>query len=123
MRILVVDDYADAADILRELLETLGHEAYVAYSGEEALRVAVARPPDVVLCDLVMPRMDGITLCEALRQAPELANATFVAVTGLAGEGVVDRAGRAGIAHFLMKPFSPAQVCALLARINSAGRG
>lgn len=66
-KVLVVDDDPLLADTTRELLELSGFEAMAAYDGEEALRVAEAFAPDVLLSDVVMPGINGVQLASALR--------------------------------------------------------
>ncbi len=82
LRVLIVDDSKDSADSLAALARMWGHEARVAYGGMEAIGLARAFLPDVVLLDLVMPGMEGTELAQELRQHVGLAKATFIAVTG-----------------------------------------
>jgi len=65
--VLVIEDNADAADSLRALLEFLRHTVEVAYSGQEGLDRARAFKPDVVLCDIGLPGMDGFEVASAFR--------------------------------------------------------
>ncbi len=66
-RILVVDDEVDLANMLQSGLKRAGYEVVVAYDGSEALRVSAEQPPDLAILDIVMPGMDGLQLCQALR--------------------------------------------------------
>jgi CheY-like chemotaxis protein len=85
-KVLVVDDNADAADMLSLLLETNGHEVAVAHDGEAALAAALAMHPDVCLLDIGLPDMDGNELARRLRARPETARAVLIAVTGYGQE-------------------------------------
>ncbi len=66
-KLLVVDDEQDLANMLQSGLQRAGYEVTVAYDGAEALRKIVDRPPDLAILDIVMPGMDGLQLCKALR--------------------------------------------------------
>jgi len=82
MRIIVVEDNRDAADVLKTLLEAHGHTVLAAYDGAEALRQVVAFAPDVALLDVGLPAMDGHELARRLRAACGPRTATLVALTG-----------------------------------------
>jgi CheY-like chemotaxis protein len=82
LRVLVVDDHRDAAESLALCVETLGHEAFVAHDGFEALETALSTRPDVVLLDISLPGMSGDEVARALRASPQLRHATLVAVSG-----------------------------------------
>ena len=114
-RVLLVDDNHDAADSLRELLELWGHQIAVAYGGAEALALAPSFRPDLVLCDLAMPGMDGPTVCERLHQNPALAGVRWIAVTGYHSSPIRERATAAGFSGFLLKPIDPAELLRQLA--------
>ena len=101
-RILIVDDNEDAALTLRDLLELYGHEAHTALDGQSGLEAAGRLAPDVVLCDLGLPGIDGYEVARRLRAAG--ATATLVAITGYATPADAERARRAGFDHHLSKP-------------------
>ncbi len=69
--VLVVEDEPDLGELLRDLLELQGYRALLAYDGVEGVALAVAERPDVVLTDVMMPRMDGLELIERLRRNPD----------------------------------------------------
>ena len=104
MRILIVDDLRDSADTLKELLEMWGHQAEVAYSGAAALEVAAQFRPELILCDLAMPGMDGLSACEKLQGFTELAGTRFVALTAYGDADWRERTRRAGFEEHLVKP-------------------
>ncbi len=117
-RILVVDDNADAAEMLGLTLELNGHEVAMANSGPEALQTATEFRPDVVLLDLGMPGMDGYEVARRLRQDPSLAGAALVALTGYGQEEDRQRTAAAGFAHHLVKPVKPEEIAQVLRRID-----
>ncbi|HUQ74302.1 MAG TPA: PAS domain S-box protein [Burkholderiales bacterium] len=103
-RILVVDDNRDAAQALRLLLESDGHEVRVASDGPGGLSLAQQYPPDVALLDIGLPQMDGYELARRMRQDPALAGALLVAVTGYGQMHDRARASASGFNHHLVKP-------------------
>ena len=113
-RVLVVDDNKDAADSLRLLLKLLGHQAEVAYDGTAALAMARRDPPDLVLCDLGLPGMDGFELARRLRAALP-ACPRLVAVSGYAQREDVERSLAAGFDGHIAKPPDPAEIARQLA--------
>src|ERR1017187_2843717 len=96
LRVLVVDDNRDGADALGMLVEELGNQVHVTYGGTQALDVATAFRPDLMLVDLVMPEMDGCALVTRLRQIPAFADTKIVAITGLKDEEFKVMAKKAG---------------------------
>jgi signal transduction histidine kinase len=113
-RILLIEDNQDAAETLRLVLEMFGHEARVAYSGPDGVRVATAWQPDVVLCDIGLPGMDGYEVARALRQHPRTAGTRLIAITGYGQEQDRRRAHEAGFDTHVIKPVDPAELEALL---------
>jgi len=114
LRLLIVEDNADAADTLRELLEHLGHQVAVAGSGPEALATAVAMHPEVILCDLGLPGMDGFEVARRLRQEPTTADVRLVALSGYGRDVDRRRAAEAGFDEHITKPLQPEALETLL---------
>jgi signal transduction histidine kinase/ActR/RegA family two-component response regulator len=119
-RILVVEDLQDAAESLAMLLTLAGHEVWTATSAREALALAPEAEPDVVICDIGLPDMDGYTLCGELRKLPALRGACFIALTGYGQTEDVRRALDAGFAVHLTKPAEPARLREVLDGIRKA---
>ena len=105
-RVLIIDDNVDAADALVALAEADGHTAQARYTAQDGLAAAVAFSPDIVLCDIGMPRMNGYEVAKRLKQQPALAATLLVAVTGWGTEEDRDRAMQAGFHRHLTKPIS-----------------
>jgi len=104
LRVLVVDDNVDAAEMLGSLLELLHHVVKVAHHGETALQTAAHFGPDVVLLDIGLPGLDGYEVAKRLRTLPSCANAVLVAVTGYGREEDRRNAQQAGFDLHLTKP-------------------
>jgi PAS domain S-box-containing protein len=103
LRVLVVDDNVDAAQMLGVLLRLLGHDVTLAHDGPSALALAASAPPELVLIDIGLPGMDGYAVAAALRQNG-LAGASLVAVTGYGRKDDISRSRQAGFDHHLVKP-------------------
>jgi CheY-like chemotaxis protein len=110
LRVLVVDDSEDGATSLAILLQLVGYDADVAFSGPAALKAVAGTRPDVVFCDLAMPGMDGYQVADRLRKAGPT-RPVLVALTAYSSDEARRRARQAGFEHFLVKP---ADVQALL---------
>ena len=103
-RVLVIDDNADAAESLRDILECDGHEVAVAYNGTDGLLKAREFLPEMVLCDVGLPDIDGYEVARSLRRDDTLKDAHMVALTGYALPSDLEQAARAGFEHHLAKP-------------------
>jgi CheY-like chemotaxis protein len=122
LRILLVDDNADAAETLGQLLASVGHEVKVANDPVTALRVARDWIPDVSILDIAMPGMDGYELAARLRERPEWSACRFLALTGFGQDGDRTRSDAAGFAGHLVKPVSPAALLRLTAEMARSKR-
>ncbi len=113
LSVLIVDDNPDAANSLAELLTLHGHAALIAYRGRDALRLAEANPPDVVILDLLMPGMDGWEVARRLRtlNPPPL----VAALSGCTAATCRSLSCAAGIPYHFVKPVDPAVILTLLA--------
>jgi CheY-like chemotaxis protein len=106
-RILVVEDNRDSAYSLCLLLELSGHEVAVAYSGHDGVRAAEQCRPDVVLCDIGLPGLDGYGVARKLRDNPTTAQARLIAVTAYGRDEDRRRSHEAGFELHLVKPVGP----------------
>ena len=105
-RILLIEDNADAAELLAMLLEQDGHHVDLRLDGPSGLRAVLDAPYDVVICDIGLPGMDGYQVVSAARAALTAPLPCFVAATGYSQLGELDRAGEAGFDHYLVKPIN-----------------
>jgi CheY-like chemotaxis protein len=119
LRVLVVDDNADAAQMLAALLEVQGHAVSVEYDARGALARARNEHPDVLLLDIGLPDMDGYELARRLRAQPENAGATLVALTGYGQTQDRAEARQAGFDHYLVKPADLNEVNDVLAQAEA----
>ncbi|MDO9714041.1 ATP-binding protein [Paracraurococcus lichenis] len=115
-RVLLADDNADMRDYVRRLLAGRGYEVEAVADGEAALEAARRRRPDLVLSDVMMPRLDGFGLLRALRAEPAFAEVPVVLLSARAGEEARVEGLDAGADDYLIKPFSARE---LLARIGA----
>jgi len=103
MRVLVVDDAPYMIKALRDLLEAYGHEVYEAFNGKEAMvRYAEVRP-DVVLMDLLMPTLDGVSATKRIMEQDSKAN--IIVITAVGKSGLEKDCLAAGAKKFIVKPF------------------
>jgi len=109
-RVLIIEDNVDAASTLQEVLEIEGHEVEVAHGGAEGVARARERHPEIVLCDIGLPGMDGYEVARAIRGHPGLRDVHLVAVSGYALPEDVRRAREAGFEQHLPKPPSLEQL-------------
>jgi two-component system CheB/CheR fusion protein len=122
-RVLVVEDNADTAESLRQILVLQGHSVEVAHDGLEGLRAAERSHPEAVLCDIGLPNMDGYEVARAVRGSPELKGAFLVALTGYALPEDQARAAEAGFDEHMAKPPDIHAIEQLLAQLgNGAAR-
>jgi PAS domain S-box-containing protein len=121
LRVLIVEDNRDAADSLRMLLTLFGYEVSVAYSGPEGVAAARRARPDVVVCDIGLPGMDGFSVASAIRRDPATADARLIAVTGYGQEEDRQRSREAGFDQHLVKPVDPTVLERLLAQVAGIG--
>jgi len=120
LRILIVDDHEDTAEMLSMLLSGKGHETYVALDGTAALVAAAAFQPHIGLLDLSLPGMSGYELAQQLRAMPGLAHIRLVAVTGHGSDAHRARARAAGFDEHMLKPVNLEAMDAVLASVRQA---
>lgn len=123
LQLLVVDDNEDAAQTLGFLLEALGHQVAVAFTGSEGLRLARELPPALAILDIGLPDMDGYELARQFRAAPALAGSTLVALTGYGQPKDKEAAMHAGFDHHLVKPLAIDALLAIISKVQSAQLG
>ncbi len=122
-KILIVDDEADILDLLEYNLEREGFEVVRATDGQLALDLAISERPDLVVMDIMMPVMDGVAACHAMRAMPELEQTAIVFLTARSEEYSEVAGFEAGADDYIHKPIRPkilmSRVKALLRRHES----
>jgi DNA-binding NtrC family response regulator len=113
-RILVVDDEQATREVFAELLQHWGYDVEQTADGHEALKLAAERHPDVIVSDLVMPKLDGLQLVRALRE--EQPDTPVVIITGRGTIDAAVEAIREGVFDFVEKPLEPARLRVILQR-------
>lgn len=108
LRVLVVDDHIDGAEMLAAMLGLSGHDSTIAHNGPDGLILARALLPEVVFLDIGLPGMSGYDVARQIRSDPTLAGAVLVALTGWGSEDDKRRTKEAGFDFHLTKPFETA---------------
>jgi len=119
-QILVVDDDPDLVEMLRIAFDQAGYLTRTAASGREALRKAEASVPDVILLDVMLPELNGFTVCEHLRGQRATALVPIVLMTALPGEFPRLVSSEVGATLFLNKPFDVARLVAQVGDLLAA---
>jgi len=114
--VLVVDDNAHNVELLMAYLEDLGGPVRTAHDGMEAIASIEREPPDLILLDIMMPRMSGFQVCEQIKAKPATRDIPVIMVTALNEAGDVERALDAGADDFLTKPVNKLE---LITRVKS----
>jgi CheY-like chemotaxis protein len=106
-RILVIEDNPANLELMRYLLESFGHTVLTAADGEMGVEMVRKERPDLVLCDVQLPKLDGIGVARAVRGDPQLHDVPLIAVTAFAMVGDRDKMLQAGFDGYLPKPITP----------------
>ena len=115
-RILITEDNPQGAELLEAFLAETPHETRIAANGEEALKAVAEWKPDVVLLDVMMPKLSGFEVCRAIRANPETRDIGVLMVTALDQPADIDRAVDVGTDDLLTKPIHKAE---LLLRVRA----
>jgi CheY-like chemotaxis protein len=113
--VLIVDDDPVIRDVVRAVLEDGSYELEEAANGDDALRAAAKRPPDLVLLDVMMPGMDGFEVATRIKADPKLAKTVVVMLTARNAPEDRKRGLASGADAYFTKPFSPLELLSTLA--------
>ena len=108
-RILIIEDNSTNMELMAYLLTAFGHTPLMAYDGEAGVRMAGREQPDLILCDVHLPKLDGYGVVAALKNDPAVAAIPVLAVTALAMVGDRERLLGAGFDGYVAKPIEPEQ--------------
>jgi len=103
-KILVADDNVQNCELIQAYLDDLGVAVVLAYDGQETLDQVAAENPDLLLLDIMMPKMSGFEVCKTLKREPNTRQIMILMVTALNEMGDIERAVAAGCDDFLSKP-------------------
>ena len=109
-KILLVDDEAGFAELLRDLLTMDGYEVEVAHDGEEGLSKLSTFTPDAIISDIVMPRLSGFDMFKKIKATPATASIPFLFITGFQDDRVLQEARKIGVFGILRKPVDIEQI-------------
>lgn len=115
-KILLVDDSSTALLLARMVLQGMSYDVVTARDGVEGLEKAIQVKPDLILLDVMMPRMDGIEACKRLRDEPTTASIPIIMVTTRGEEGIAEASYAYGCNEFVTKPVDAAE---LLAKVRN----
>lgn len=107
LKILVVDDDVTTRLIFKKTLQSEGYEVVLANNGAEGLQQATTQNPDLIICDWIMPEMDGVEVCDRLKSHPKLASAYFILLSACEKEDDLHRELKSKADGFLSKPVAP----------------
>jgi CheY-like chemotaxis protein len=122
LRVLIVEDNPQNLELMCFLLESAGHSALTARNGLEGLTKSERENPDLIICDLQMPGLDGFGMLERVRANPRLRAIPCVAVTALAMPSDRDRVMTSGFCGYVSKPIEPRTFVGLLESLWSGAR-
>jgi DNA-binding response OmpR family regulator len=118
-RVLIVDDYEDARELYAQYLRHVGYEVATASEGNEALRCALHETCDVIVLDVALPTMDGMTILRLLRANSKTKDIPVIMLSAAVGETVREQARDAGASMFLGKPCLPEELEAAIRQVLS----
>jgi len=118
-KILIVDDQLEVRELVQVTLEIGDYQILAAENGQQALEVAQAERPDIILLDIMMPgsNVDGLEVCRRLKNDPEMAHTTIVMLSAKGQESDIEAGRAAGADDYFTKPFSP---IALIEKVEEA---
>lgn len=120
--VLVVDDDSDIRELVSFKLEQMGHKVIAEKDGEGGLAAALSEKPDLVLLDVMMPKLTGIEVCQRMRDDEATAGIPVILITAKAQEVDVERGFAAGADDYIVKPFSPRELATRVEAVLSRQR-
>jgi two-component system sensor histidine kinase/response regulator len=114
--ILIVDDLAENLSVLGNILRKEGYQIAIANNGKQAVSIAVSRKPDLVLLDIAMPEMDGLTACRLMKDNPASEHIPVIFLTARSDTQDILKGFESGAVDYITKPFKSAE---LLARVST----
>jgi DNA-binding response OmpR family regulator len=118
-KILICDDDPVILRLLQVNLEIEGYQVITAHHGEEAVEKARVEVPDLVILDIMMPRMDGYEACEKIRSQDETSEIPIVFLSAKAQQSDIDKGRAYGVSDYLTKPFDPRDLLEVIERLTA----
>jgi two-component system alkaline phosphatase synthesis response regulator PhoP/two-component system response regulator VicR len=118
-KILAVDDERHIVRLIQVNLERAGYQVVTAFDGPEALKKVESEKPDLVVLDVMMPKMDGFEVLKRLQANPETREVPVIMLTAKAQDADVFRGWASGVSAYLTKPFNPLELITFVKRIFS----
>jgi len=109
-KILIVEDIPGLIHILELEVQRLGYETILANNGEEAVKMAIAQLPNLIMMDIMMPEMDGLEAARLIRENPKTRSIPIIAVTALSSRKDKEKCLESGCDDYLSKPFTASQL-------------
>ncbi|MQA98679.1 MAG: response regulator [Actinobacteria bacterium] len=116
-RILICDDDPVILRLLQVNLELEGFDVLLGHNGEEAVEIAQAEHPDLIILDIMMPRMDGYQACEKLKSLDDTWDIPIVFLSAKAQQSDIERGKAFGVADYITKPFDPNDLIDVIDRL------
>ncbi len=116
-KVLLVEDEEELIQIVETVMQDEGFEVRKALSAEDALVVCREYIPDIIICDIKMGEMDGLTMLGELRDDPRLSNAPFIFLTAIDSFGTKDKAKKLGANAYITKPFDVDELVATVKKL------
>jgi len=104
-KILIIEDEAELVNLIELRLKSASFEVIAAYDGEKGLKMAQEEKPDLILLDIIMPKIDGLVVCRRLKDGPETSKIPIIIITASGGKNLQQRSRDAGADDLVIKPF------------------
>ncbi|MBI2210904.1 MAG: response regulator [Deltaproteobacteria bacterium] len=119
-RVLLAEDHPGTIEVMQTELEVLGYEVVVAQDGQEAVEKAATESPDLIVMDIIMPKLDGFQATARIRENPRTRDIPILAATALARPGDREKCLESGCDGYIAKPFTHRQLGAAIDRLFEA---
>ncbi|MFH1684059.1 MAG: response regulator [Candidatus Margulisiibacteriota bacterium] len=103
--ILIIEDYPETLEMMRTVFEGIGYKVKTAETGEQAFEILARQNFDIILLDIMLPRIDGFEVCRRIKSNPKTQNIAVVATTAFDVPDIVEKCTSAGADDVLLKPF------------------
>ena len=121
-KILIVEDIPGLIHILQLEVQRLGYETLLASNGEEAVEMAIAQLPNLIMMDIMMPEMDGLEAARRIRENPQTRTIPIIAVTALSSRKDKKKCLDSGCDDYLSKPFTASKLSSSITKLLEQAR-